>query len=352
MAPTTPRKVEYLDGLRGIAALVVVFAHFKELVLPDTSLEGTPLMPLVASSLAVLIFFVHSGFVLSWKYLNSPDHRVLVSMAARRAFRLGIPVAASVSFSFFLMRLGFMSSEALHGLYDFAPTFTSAVEDSLGGALILGSVRYNGALWTMPVELFCSYLVFLILPLVAKTTTRRLLIALGVVSLALVFSIHNVACFLIGIGLVRCYQESFFQRGPLNSKTTGALVIVAALVLMIYPSTGKALQVLCAALVVLIVFSRPGIQRFLGSPVVGYLGKLSFSAYLVHLPILCSFSHWLFMKLLAWTTYGVAVLLTFVATVPLVYLAAWIMTVTVDQRAINFGKKTMVRLQYSALSHQ
>jgi len=89
--PKLPSKVTYLDGLRGVAALVVVMAHFKELALPGGRFKGSvpfggliengPLMLLTAAHLAVLVFFVHSGFVLSWKFLKVGDGRILISMA-------------------------------------------------------------------------------------------------------------------------------------------------------------------------------------------------------------------------------------------------------------------------------
>jgi peptidoglycan/LPS O-acetylase OafA/YrhL len=58
---------ERLDGLRGIAALVVVVFHFMEWVFPDFSKNL-----LAHGFLAVDFFFCLSGFVIGYAY----DHRI------------------------------------------------------------------------------------------------------------------------------------------------------------------------------------------------------------------------------------------------------------------------------------
>jgi peptidoglycan/LPS O-acetylase OafA/YrhL len=337
----------------------------------ESVVENSPFMILTASYLAVLIFFVHSGFVLSWKYLNAPDGRLLISMAARRGFRLGIPIAASVWFAYSLMRLGLMhnkelaaisgSSEFFSSFYDFyPPTFMNALTDSLGGALIIGSVRFNGALWTMPIELFCSYAVFLILPLVVCVKTRYLFIAFAVASISLLGHFHNVVCFLTGIMLVRAYQEGYFGAASrmsrlFNARFSRGLLVMLTIVAIINPiwvgryipipaflNPVKSVQVVSAVIIVLMVLTNAPAQQILGSRPLKFLGKLSFSAYLLHLPILCSFSSWLFLRLLqTGSGYGLAIIITFLITIPTVYLVAWIMTLSIDRWAINFGKRTL-----------
>ena len=76
-------KVKYLEGIRGFAAFIVVIFHFIGNFHPasiygtsNTHVKGnvehlfamTPLNVLYSGSLAVCIFFVLSGFVLSMKF--------------------------------------------------------------------------------------------------------------------------------------------------------------------------------------------------------------------------------------------------------------------------------------------
>src|SRR3989442_1430277 len=215
-------KVTYLDGLRGVASFVVLLAHFKELFLPGAAVDGTPLMFLVASKLAVLVFFVHSGFVLAWKYLSTGDIRILVSMGIRRPLRLGIPIAVAVVFAWALMRADLMMNSRVASLtgaggsflqlYDFEPTLYSATVDALGGVLFLTNYRYNGAFWTMPIELLCSYAVFFVLPFVLRTATPPLVLLLFVGALATINSYPWLTCFMAGILLVRLQQEGIFRE--------------------------------------------------------------------------------------------------------------------------------------------
>ena len=78
------RKIKYLDGLRGLAAFVVVFHHFILAFYPalffgdnatphlraglEAFVSGTPINLLYNGNFAVSIFFVLSGYVLSYKF--------------------------------------------------------------------------------------------------------------------------------------------------------------------------------------------------------------------------------------------------------------------------------------------
>jgi peptidoglycan/LPS O-acetylase OafA/YrhL len=378
-------KIAYLDGLRGFAALVVVWTHFKELVLPgapwtvhfqyEEILHNSPIALIFSSKLAVLLFFVHSGLVLSWKYLFTLDHRVLISMLLRRGFRLGIPIAVSVIFAFVLMRAGAMHNNEAAVItgaerwtegYRFDPTLRTALTDAMGGALLYSSVRYNGALWTMPIELICSYGVFLLLPLIGRLRTDQMILAFAIACLSLLSNYHWMVCFMAGIVLARVYQEGGFNRNGKVFELFSSLswlrptVFAVVVVFAVYPDWSgihlplpkflnpkETVQIIAAVLLVVLVLISPFAQRLLSYPVSRFLGRVSFSAYLVHLPIICSFSSWMIIRLAKLGVgYGKIILLTLSATIPMVYLVSWLMTVCVDRWAINFGKRFLERRLY------
>src|SRR5580692_8294430 len=81
-----------LEALRGLAALVVVVWHFflglDPAVLSLPGLRGTPFFAFVHGSAAVGVFFVLSGYVLTRRYFETGQKRVLVIGALKRWFRL------------------------------------------------------------------------------------------------------------------------------------------------------------------------------------------------------------------------------------------------------------------------
>ena len=86
-------KVQYLEGLRGIAAVQVVLLHFVTGFLPDTAEHAAaPLHVLWDGHTAVYVFFLISGAVLTPSFARGgPWPR----QAAKRLVRLGVPVAVA-----------------------------------------------------------------------------------------------------------------------------------------------------------------------------------------------------------------------------------------------------------------
>ena len=107
---TVPRFVE-LDGLRGIAALVVVFHHVLLTYpaawaiwsnAPDAPrsglfwlLEKTPFYLLFSGPAAVMVFFVLSGSVLTSSY-TKVDRGDYTSYCPKRLCRIWLPFAAAL----------------------------------------------------------------------------------------------------------------------------------------------------------------------------------------------------------------------------------------------------------------
>jgi len=113
------RKIQYLDGLRGLAALVVVFHHFILAFYPalflgrnaathlkdgtEAFISGSAMNIFYGGNFMVAIFFVLSGFVLSHKFFLKKDYEILTQGAVKRYIRLVIPVALSIFIAFFLL---------------------------------------------------------------------------------------------------------------------------------------------------------------------------------------------------------------------------------------------------------
>jgi peptidoglycan/LPS O-acetylase OafA/YrhL len=196
----------WLDGLRGVASLIVFFSHFTERNVPwfthtygirdeDDPIASSPLqLPFVRNIYSgrpmVPIFFVVSGYVLSYKalkLLRSRDydklHRNLASSVFRRAFRLFLPTTASTFLVMWFIWAGWMGQPL--------PTLWEQLGDWLGAVWTILTVSwgwdefhvvpYDVHLWTIPIEMSHSLLLFITLTGLSRLKTHlRLLAVLGI----------------------------------------------------------------------------------------------------------------------------------------------------------------------------
>ncbi|KAH7369467.1 acyltransferase family-domain-containing protein [Plectosphaerella cucumerina] len=219
--PTRQGPTAYLDGLRGVAALVVYIFHglyfwlrwmrFSYGTRPeDTSFWQLPVVRVLHSGASsVTVFFVISGFVLSNRALNlihqRKDHLLLRALAGttfRRPFRLFLPIAASTAITalFINARMFYFPIHPVDVVKkmpsDVArppPGKGSLVEQFSEWLLALArlmdrfryiSVRehhghpYHSSLWTIPYEVRGSLLVMLLI--LAFACARRWINAVAV----------------------------------------------------------------------------------------------------------------------------------------------------------------------------
>ncbi|WP_271394799.1 acyltransferase family protein [Neomicrococcus lactis] len=310
-----------LDSLRGLAALIVVLSHALLLIpaLGNAAITGhstspaniswwlayTPLALMYSGGIAVYVFFILSGFVLS---LPGSIHR-LVDWAAyysRRLIRLYLPVAGAVIFSVVLILLvPRVSDESMGwwmGVHAVEVYPLSAVREAV---LLFGTGRYNTVLWSLVWEVVFSLFLPLYL-LVGRWLANKLLLStLGLIFLSAlgmhlaISSLTYLPMFAIGVQLAAGVRMEDRRLSSVIHKWKRTLIF-SLLILFIYfllRDIPFAL-ILCLMSCTGIVAACVGWQSENG--VLNWLGTRSFSLYLVHEPILVTSAFLLGVSNLPW----------------------------------------------------
>lgn len=315
-------RLKSLDGLRGIAALVVLL-HHGLLPIPEFSgplysdvdagswnwLVFSPLHFFFAGTEAVLVFFVLSGFVLARPVLGSARFSWRAYYPSRLC-RIYIPVLAAVCWAALLCAI-LPRSPALCA--DPSPwmrahaqplTPTRALIDSL---LLFGSSSLNGPLWSLRWELIFSLSLPLyawlgarfgrhwlpLLPVIAALAAVVTLVGASAATYLLTFGIGVL--FAAGLGSVEqlARRVSTSRRAPLwwvLLFVVDVLLLTARWTLVpILPrpwsAAGVSLVVLGAAGCLFLAVTCPLAGRVLTTRGAQWLGAVSFSLYLTHEPI-------------------------------------------------------------------
>jgi peptidoglycan/LPS O-acetylase OafA/YrhL len=371
--PGATPKMECFETLRGLAAFAVLVGHVVLGFWPGAYFRSGPLfqpMPFWVQGLArfpgkyfwngelaVTIFFVLSGFVLSLTYFQGGSTSGLGRAAARRYPRLMLPIMASVLLAYLLLQGGAMYNQAavrlmnqsqgltldlkappghsnkwLAAYYDFAPDFASALREGTWGAFTTVA-NYNLVLWTMPIELTGSFLVYGFLALFGCLRNRWLLYALAG-SLLLAQGHYYLVDFLLGMILCDVWVRNQ-QTGRKSLSPTPALGLIA-LGVFVMPW-----KYLAAVLVVGATAAAPRVQQLLSGPCLAFLGRVSFGLYLVHMPIFCSLGCGLYVYLcqgLGWS-HAAGSVVGAVASLLGSLLTAWVFYLGVDRPTIALTRR-------------
>lgn len=173
--------LRYLDGLRGICCFLVLIEHCINFYKPDvrftemTGLGGvirrvvssTPLNIVYSGDMAVYIFFVLSGFVLSLSFNKTRKHEYIFSGVVKRYPRIMLPVAASMLFMYIVMEL----TDAFIGKA-FGAEFLNILYQVAYRIPFSHTILTNYPLWSISYEMFGSFLVFSLLAIFGKSNFR------------------------------------------------------------------------------------------------------------------------------------------------------------------------------------
>jgi peptidoglycan/LPS O-acetylase OafA/YrhL len=296
-----------LDGLRGIAVIVMILHHIGVL-------QG--------GYLSLSLFFVLSGFLITSLLIKEWDARSRVSFRdfyARRVLRLfpalGTVIVASVIAGAVLVMTGGPDRADVRATLDAIPwvlAFAGNWVRALDSHALLGSLGALGQTWTLAVEEQFYLLWPIVFVLLMRRRIRRDRLALALASLAVADMIYRAVLARLGYGVDRLYYATdtncdglligcamaFWlahrpvkpRRAGLASKTTAwvAAVVLAGMYLVGRRSDGayetSAAVLASGVIVALVVTGRApdGMRRLLSARAIVRVGRRSYGLYLYH----------------------------------------------------------------------
>ena len=310
-----------LDAMRGVAAFLVLVHHALRLAdtpypfgdpLADrifhTLMHFSPLRVLEFGRGPVLFFFVLSGYVLTRALLRggSPG---LLAFAVQRSARLMLPVAASVLLSAALyfavvdpsLLQGPLWERRLH-LWAEPPNLPAALQEMALLQTDTGYPTLNPVLWSLvhewrltlflPLVLLFRGRVWSLLALAAAMTALGVLGGANENAVHLGPQLHStvVASFYFALGIGS--GAALALAGPLPPLTAGQCR-AAGLAAVALLGLEADLAAYLASVLLILLAQQPGrFRQFLRRGPLVWLGKVSFSLYLVHAPVMVA---WLFL---------------------------------------------------------
>lgn len=388
MEPTRQpqQRLLFLDGLRGIAALFVVSFHTASAFEPAATVGGTapvhspidhvlrwtPILGLpFKGNFAVCVFFVLSGIALSLAPLRRlaagrPVRASVVSAVVRRAPRLMIPALGAAAIAAVLWAAGaydnvaagpLSSSPWFAGFWKGDPVWWGPLREATEG-IISSSVPhvYVPVLWTMRWEFVGSLLVFGVFIVCPPRAVRFVAYAAA----AVFFWQSYLFCFVAGVVIAELSPMLNGRQAAAAARRTSrrrwwifAPLGVYGLVLGSCPSPApnafyRSLvpgdwrddiiqsHMVGAVLLLAAVVALEPAQNLLSTAPCRFLGRVSFSLYLLHFLVLGSVGAATFTGLYGHVPYVVASGSALVLTVAVALLAAYLFTVAVDEPAVRW----------------
>jgi peptidoglycan/LPS O-acetylase OafA/YrhL len=288
------KRIKELDGLRAIAVLLVVTVHMHD-----------KLWPRLNGALGVVIFFVLSGYLITMLALREEEARGRLDFSAfyiRRTFRI-FPLYYVVLAAYAVVILVLRVSSGTVGVFVHSiPYYVFYLQE------IVYFRSYStfplGHSWTLGIE----EKFYLLWPLIAfgaltfAKGLRRIATVVIIVILVLCpalftsirwYQLQNYAYILMGALLAVVLEDRAGFAFMHRLRDVGLAFVLPVLTALqfsrlqadprLYARTAYALVVMF--LLGILVITEGRIQRFLSTPLLGFIGELSYGIYLVH--VLC-----------------------------------------------------------------
>lgn len=292
-------EIRKLNSLRAIAASIVLITHFSdETEWLDGVLGGR------AGQYGVMLFFLLSGFLMGHLYLNKAfNSRNIARYAMARIGRVVPLYLLLVIASFSLSIVG------ISGLFD--------IPDSKHLLSHLIFIYGDSVLWTIAPEMH-FYLLFVAFWALASWRAGYVLLAAMAMIISLFFLnfprpigevfglpfdlhiLRSLPWFLVGVLLGMLYNKVTIPSYMQSSLFIAALLLIPLLYPEFTPVTSAAKRrmwlnyevlIVTASIFASIVFLVPNNNVILANRLGDFLGKISYSLYLLHMPILPQVSH-------------------------------------------------------------
>lgn len=291
-----------LDSFRGLAAICVVLFHMRlSILLPESTF-------IEHSWIFVEFFFILSGFVLTYSYGARKD-LAFKQFIIGRTFRL-FPLHYAVFLVVILLELFSLWASNYGIRFHNAPLEgRNSISQILPNLLLLQSwlpfannLSFNAPSWSLSVEYYV-YIIFFC-TLLAKGQFRALIWMLLSITAFLLIVLTGIAKYqgvLRGLGcffsgalcylLYKCSRKRLFQSSPLVFSVLELASLAACIYIVLEANESKVVIASLVFISTIFIFSfeKGLVSTLLKARLFQWLGKLSYSIYMVHWAVLQCF---------------------------------------------------------------
>ena len=365
-------RIEQLDSIRGLAAFSVVLSHipFFAIPMPYVMYQTLVWLGINNGHKAVMLFFLLSGFVLSLPFLKRKEVNY-VPYVIKRVLRIYLPFLFVITFAIILSQIYWQEKVGIVGDWDLLWQTQISVELVINHVFLLGNYHtnaFNGVIWSLIHELRISLFFPLIVLLVKRVNWKIILFICLLLSIiaglntiyqfeqsngyntTFFKTIEYTIFFIFGSlmakdksTLIKIYREkhqsykwcllfvslSFYNFSEITIGKLYELSQIEALSTHYSIITEYGIALGCIGLVISALGSIRLEKVLLFRPLI-FLGKISYSLYLIHLPIILV-SIYLFHEVLSlWIISILAIVLSFILST-----VAWLF---IEMPSQNLGR--------------
>ena len=348
-------RIKWIDGIRGIMILLVVIGHY---FLAFTSKDGyigyasnysqeealrafidnLPTSILFNSSFPLYVIIMLIAFIPAYKFFKDQSEESILRQVKKRYLRFMIPTFLAFIINYIFNIAGLWkhmeAGQALGNIWlekmmVAIPSFFKLLYDGLIAVYINGS-NFLSVSWCMGYLFIGSFLTYAILLLFGRQNKR----IFAYIGLFIFFFVYDQMYLNFLMGIIAA--DIIVNSESKDSKSLNPFISLILLIIcyaisgipnIVLPSplTSYATSAICACIFLVIISKTKAIQKVLDNKILDIISNYSFSAILIHIPILSIFScrQYLIMNNMG-INQNIIILSIFILAIPIQILAIYL----------------------------
>lgn len=298
-------RIKYLDGLKGLGAVIVFLCHYCLMNFPSPTWfkEGYVSSIFFNGGFAVGLFLIISGFS-AWLSIGRKmfNKKKIGQLVVNRYLRFAIPFGIV----FIILYVSYFTGVYSYHIKAGVLTGSKPLQTAFWPINIIGFVKsvllspvnpdfWDSPLWMMKYVFFGTYIALIIRLAIDDMCNKKQLVILLFCSIIIALWDIFYMGIMIGLVLAFLYEKDLYKETKL-----GGVFFLLLFFFLRYkfplPISVEAKNFFSALILILAVAMLPMLQKLLETRIAQYLGKISFSMFVWHWPILCSLTSFLCLK--------------------------------------------------------
>ncbi len=319
-------RIEWLDSLRGLAILFVLFYHYTTRYFELFDSSWTEIFQFTIGEYGVHLFFCISGYVI---FMTVSKKKKAKDFVISRFTRLYPVYWASVLLTFLVVHLASLEGRT-----------TSAAEMLFNLTMFqefLKTKHVDGVYWTLTVELLFYYSIVLMLQTNMLKHINKILVCWLVISIISLYTgnigmIAKIAIF-PWIGFFATGISFFNIHKNIKDIRMPSIIILMSLISSYF---WHGIEVLLVHFTIILIFLVARYINLLSSKLILFFGSISYPLYLIHQNIGYVILRW-------FDTNGLPYILALIVTTSAVILIATILSIYIEKPALKKLRGMMIK---------